>query len=101
MQRLPIFLTLVASLSLAGIAGAEVVPMGDLHCNNDVGYPDSTVAYPVDEPVEISGIVTAGTGVFAAYTAVNVQDDTGAITLYRNDAPVIFVDGDSINASCH
>ena len=81
MSRFPIFLFLVATLCLGGIASAQIVPRGDLHCNDALGNP--APPYGVGTPVEISGIVTAGTGIFASYTSVHVQDETGAISRRR------------------
>ncbi|MBD3160998.1 MAG: hypothetical protein GF346_02425, partial [Candidatus Eisenbacteria bacterium] len=94
MHRLPLLLFTVCLLALPAAGFADTVPMGDLHCNDSQGNP----APPYDNgtPVEVSGIVTAGTGVFAAYTNVNVQDETGGMTLYRNNTPVTFVEGDSV-----
>lgn len=96
MPRLSILLLTASLFCFAGAADAQIVPMGDLHCNDATGQP--APPYEVGVPVEVSGIVTAGTGVFASYTSVHVQDDTGAIMLYRNDAPETFEEGDSITA---
>ena len=97
MRRLPALILSVCLHALAAAAAADTVPMGDLHCNDAQGNP--APPYQIGTPVEVAGIVTAGTGVFAAYTNVNIQDDTGGMTLYRGDAPVTFVEGDSVTAA--
>ena len=80
-MRLAPLLTLPALL-LAVAATAFAVPIGDLHVVTSSGVQNNP--YPVGTTVTVTGIVTTPDSIFSdANNEVQVQDSTGAITVFR------------------
>lgn len=95
---LPGLLLASALAFLGGYAPAFAVPIGDLHCNDLNGVPRTP--YTIGTPVSVTGVVTAGTGVYAsAWTDIFLQDATGGIEVYLSTVPAIFQIGDSMTVN--
>ena len=76
-------------------AGAQTTPIGDLHWNNEQGQPAQP--HDIGSAITISGVVTAGTGIFADIrTEIFIQDSTGGILVYRSDYIYDVELGDSV-----
>lgn len=89
MRRAFILPAVLASLCVAGLAAA--VPMGSLHCNNQLGQSNN-----LNQVVSVTGVVTVGTGTFSTSgTEVYIQDATGAMNLYKSTPTTTFALGDS------
>jgi phosphatidylserine/phosphatidylglycerophosphate/cardiolipin synthase-like enzyme len=92
-EYLSTFLFLI--LALNRFAGAQPVPIIDLHCNDEQGLPAEP--YEIGTEVTIAGIVTVGTRIFSSIrTEAYVQDETGGIFLYRSDVLYDAELGDSL-----
>lgn len=89
---------IVLSLSPTEAPRAEVVDIILLHNNTSSGYP--APPYDIGTPVEVRGVVTAGTGTYTStYTDVWLQDATGGIEIYDPAVPTSFEIGDSVTIS--
>jgi len=82
-MRLAPLLTIPATL-LALAATAFAVPIGDLHVNTSSGMQNNP--YPPGTTVTVTGIVSTPDSIFSdANNEVQVQDSTGAITVFRTN----------------
>jgi hypothetical protein len=87
-MRLAPLMTIPAVL-LAFAATAFAVPIGDLHVNTSSGVQNNP--YPVGTTVTVTGIVTTPDSIFSdANTEVQVQDSTGAVTVFRSGGIAAF-----------
>jgi hypothetical protein len=98
-MRLAPLLTIPALL-LAVAATAFAVPIGDLHVCTSSGVQNNP--YPVGTTVTVTGIVTTPDSIFSdANNEVQVQDSTGAITVFRTGglATYHYALGDSVTVT--
>ena len=82
MRRLAPLMILPAA-ALAFAATAFAVPIGDIHVVTSSGVQNNP--YPVGTTVTVTGIVTTPDSIFSdVNNEVQVQDSTGAITVFRS-----------------
>ncbi|MEP7027354.1 MAG: phospholipase D-like domain-containing protein [Candidatus Eisenbacteria bacterium] len=76
-------LLLIPAFLLAAAATSFAVPIGDLHVNTSSGVQN--VPYQVGTTVTVTGVVTTPDSIFSdANNEVQVQDSTGAVTVFRS-----------------
>ncbi len=75
-------LLMIPALFLAAATTSLAVPIGDLHVNTSSGVQNNP--YPSGTTVTVTGIVTTPDSIFSdANNEVQIQDSTGAITVFR------------------